>query len=480
MADTKISGMSAAAALTGSEVLPVVQSASNVKATTQQVVDAAMTTGLSRRALGSINSNTTVDWSIGSYTTATIAGSLTFTFSNPAPAGKACVAYLELTNGGSAVITWPVSVTWAGATAPTLRTSGVDLLRFYTHDGGSSWFGELASDEQSFDASAIASGTIATARLGSGTANSGAFLRGDQTWAAVSVSPGGSTTQLQYNNAGAFNGMSGTAWDNTNRSLTITGATVTTSKPVFDLSQTWNAGAVAFTALKLNVTNTASANSSKVVDIQIGGSTVAGVNRWGQVLVQNSSANGGSITTATGTGDMAIGAGTGGGSLYLAANGSDIARITSTTGLMFGQIWSLGWANNATLSSATGADLFMLRDAAGTLAQRNGTSAQTLRVYGTYTDSSNYVRVSLSGSSTAVTLAAQTAGTGADDVPVVITPAGTAQVEIGNGVQFTEMTAPSAPSANKVILYAQDNGAGKTQLMALFPTGVAQQVAIEP
>ncbi len=165
MADTKISGMSAAAALTGSEVLPVVQSAANVKATTQQVVDAAMTTGLTRQALGSINTNTTIDWSLGSYVTATIAGALTFTFSNPAASGKACVAYLQLTNGGSAVITWPGSVTWAGATAPTLRASGVDLLRFYTHDGGSSWFGELASDEQSFDASAITTGTIAAARL---------------------------------------------------------------------------------------------------------------------------------------------------------------------------------------------------------------------------------------------------------------------------------------------------------------------------
>ena len=99
---------------------------------------------------------------------------------------------------------------------------------------------------------------------------------------------------------------------------------------------------------------------------------------------------------------------------------------------------------------------------------------------GTYTDASNYVRASLAATSTAVTLAAETAGTGADNVPVILIPAGTSQVEVGNGVQFTEMTAPSAPAANKVILFAQDNGAGKTQLMALFPSGAAQQVAIEP
>ena len=46
--------------------------------------------------------------------------------------------------------------------------------------------------------------------------------------------------------------------------------------------------------------------------------------------------------------------------------------------------------------------------------------------------------------------------------------------------QLTEMTAPSAPATNSVRIYAEDNGAGKTRLMALFPTGAAQQVAIEP
>lgn len=46
-------------------------------------------------------------------------------------------------------------------------------------------------------------------------------------------------------------------------------------------------------------------------------------------------------------------------------------------------------------------------------------------------------------------------------------------------ITLTEQTAPANPAANKVTLFAKDNGAGKTQLMAIFPTGAAVQVAIE-
>jgi hypothetical protein len=43
-----------------------------------------------------------------------------------------------------------------------------------------------------------------------------------------------------------------------------------------------------------------------------------------------------------------------------------------------------------------------------------------------------------------------------------------------------EQTAPAAPSANGYRIFAQDNGGGKTQLMVIFGSGAAQQIAIEP
>jgi hypothetical protein len=138
----------------------------------------------------------------------------------------------------------------------------------------------------------------------------------------------------------------------------------------------------------------------------------------------------------------------------------------------------LSWSSDAYHYGTVDVSLF--RDAAGTLAQRVGTTAQTLRVYGTYTNDSNYVRASLASSSTAVTLAAETAGTGADNVPVNLTPAGTEGVVIGNFAQFTEMTAPAAGAANTARLFCEDNGGGKTRLMVQFASGAAVQIAIEP
>jgi len=47
-------------------------------------------------------------------------------------------------------------------------------------------------------------------------------------------------------------------------------------------------------------------------------------------------------------------------------------------------------------------------------------------------------------------------------------------------VNLQETSDPAAPGSNEVRLYAKDNGAGKTQLVARFATGAVQTIATEP
>ena len=97
---------------------------------------------------GSFRSNvvalagTAIDCATGNYFTRTVSGAASWSFSN-IPASRAYSFILELTNGGTGTQTWFTNTRWAGGTAPTLTSAGVDLLGFITDDGGSNWRGVL-------------------------------------------------------------------------------------------------------------------------------------------------------------------------------------------------------------------------------------------------------------------------------------------------------------------------------------------------
>jgi hypothetical protein len=86
--------------------------------------------------------------------------------------------------------------------------------------------------------------------------------------------------------------------------------------------------------------------------------------------------------------------------------------------------WTAGASGNAQ-------DTILVRDAANTIAMRNSTTAQAWRWYHTYTDASNYQRGALKTAAAYVEVAAETAGTGADDLDVLLTPAGAGAVRFG-------------------------------------------------
>lgn len=104
--------------------------------------------------LGSVRGNVTtvaasaVDCSLGNYFIKTASGALTWTVTN-VPASRAYSFILELTNGGTGTQTWFSGIKWPGGTAPTLVSSGVDVLGFITDDGGTTWRGvQLMKDSK--------------------------------------------------------------------------------------------------------------------------------------------------------------------------------------------------------------------------------------------------------------------------------------------------------------------------------------------
>jgi hypothetical protein len=222
------------------------------------------------------------------------------------------------------------------------------------------------------------------------------------------VTPAGSSGQLQYNDGSAFAGMAGTAWDNTTRSLTITGATVTASAPVLDLSQTWNDAAVGFTGLRLNVTNTASAAGSRVFELLVAGESRFDIDAIGSVDAR------GPFTAREG---------------LIVANGfktvTGFFANFSTTNTINGYGFIGG------LNATAAADLKLERDAADTLAQRRGTNAQTSRLYFSFTDASNFTRLALKTATGIHTLETESAGTGEANIDLALTPKGTGRVRFG-------------------------------------------------
>ncbi len=86
----------------------------------------------------------TINLRDGNVFTHTLSENVTYTFSNPAASGRASAFILKVVQDSSArTITWPGTVDWAAATAPTITATnaGVDVFAFITVDGGTNYYG---------------------------------------------------------------------------------------------------------------------------------------------------------------------------------------------------------------------------------------------------------------------------------------------------------------------------------------------------
>lgn len=134
---------------------------------------------------------------------------------------------------------------------------------------------------------------------------------------------------------------------------------------IYDLADTWNNGATTFTAIKMNVTDTASNAASLLMDLQTGGVSQFKVSKAGAVTTNAAVTVNGNV---------------------------NVAGFTN----------SFNW----------GSVLTLVGDANNILAQRNGANAQLFRLYNTYTDASNYERAEYFWNSNIAGVALTNAGTG--------------------------------------------------------------------
>jgi len=231
----------------------------------------------------------------------------------------------------------------------------------------------------------------------------------------------GSNQAVQYNSAGTNAGDSGLLYDATSGSLTVGGKTVTTDAPVINLSQTWNNAGTTFTGLKLNVTNTASATGSNLLDLQSGGTSQFRVAPNGLVVFRDVP-----DTKIQLYSNYTIGI-----APFAFTFTSDGANSLNPSAIFFNReggtptecLRLLFHTTEAGIRLGNSGDTILVRDnTSNTLAQRNSTNAQTFRLYNTYTDASNYERGFFQWNSNVLEIGSEGLGTGSEQ-PVRITAA---------------------------------------------------------
>ncbi|MFZ0615435.1 MAG: hypothetical protein WAN16_03170 [Chthoniobacterales bacterium] len=220
------------------------------------------------------------------------------------------------------------------------------------------------------DASLLTSGTLADARLSSNV-----------------------SLDNQDNNFTV--GQSITASANTSALTAIYSVTGANTTPLLDLSGTWNTTGVV-NGIRLNITDTASNSASAFLDLRVGGSSRFRVTKAGAIYF---SSVGGTFISEALSGVANYYSNT----LAFHVRGAQVAVPSSS---------AYTWSSSGVAGQTS--DLLLYRDAANTLALRNGTNAQTSRIYGTFTDASNGRRLDITSTTAGIfTLTATGNGTGA-------------------------------------------------------------------
>jgi hypothetical protein len=192
----------------------------------------------------------------------------------------------------------------------------------------------------------------------------------------------------------------------------LTGSSATS---LLDLATTWNTTGTP-TAINLNVTDTAS-NGGNLISLRVGGVNRFSVDKTGIVLASST--------------------------IVAAGN------LQSTAGNVYTQAASgaIGWQPGGSW------DLTLFRDAANTLAQRNGVNAQALRIYNTFTDASNYERGKIAWESNILRIGTEKLGTGSARALELQTDGTTRLTLAANGTATFSSSITVGPDASAVMIW---------------------------
>jgi hypothetical protein len=165
--------------------------------------------------------------------------------------------------------------------------------------------------------------------------------------------------------------------------VALTGSATT---PSLDITQTWNTSGAA-TGLRLSVTDTASAAGSNLLELRggaAGTTSLFSVSKAGAVALSSNIVGAGSVSGYT---------------YYITNNSANAGLLVRSD-------------SAPTIALGSNDDVKLTRDAANTLAQRNGTNAQAFRIYNTFTDASNYERAKIAWESNVLRIGTEKLGTG--------------------------------------------------------------------
>jgi len=91
-----------------------------------------------------------IDCRFGNVFVHTLTENTTFAFSSPPSSGTAYGMTVKITQDSTPrTVTWPASVVWASGLSPTISSGSgeVDIFVFFTHDGGTTWYGFTAGQD---------------------------------------------------------------------------------------------------------------------------------------------------------------------------------------------------------------------------------------------------------------------------------------------------------------------------------------------